>query len=72
MINQIIDKGYAVARIKHNEEILNIFKKIKKKKYKKFSKKGYSQNIANQLESKIKQNIYNYVNDIIKQNKSIY
>ena len=71
MINQIIDKGYAVARIKHNEEILNIFKKIKKKKYKKFSKKGYSQNIANQLESKIKQNIYNYVNDIIKQNKFI-
>ena len=39
MINQIIDKGYAVARIKHNEEILNIFKKIKKKNIKNFQKK---------------------------------
>ena len=40
MINQIIDKGYAVARIKHNKEILNIFNKIKKKNTKNFQKKA--------------------------------
>ena len=41
MLNNIINKGYALVKIKHDKSILNTFKKLKNSKYKSFKNKGY-------------------------------
>jgi hypothetical protein len=71
MLNNIINKGYALVKIKHDKSILNTFKKLKNSKYKSFKNKGYSTNIYDKLDNKEKKIINNYAKKIVHQNKFI-
>jgi hypothetical protein len=72
MLKNILDKGYFSKEIKHSKDVLASFNIIKKFKLKNLNQRaGYSINIYDQLDNKIKTNIYSYIKKIVNKNKFI-
>lgn len=72
MLKNILDKGYFFKKIKHSKDILATFNIIRNFKVKNFNYgAGYSNNIYDQLDDKVKIKIHSYIKQIVNKNKFI-